>query len=325
LDALWALYQARFAGEDGRIIDRDNGDVTHSEGQGYGMLLAAAAGDWPGFDRIWNWTRTRLGRRDFPLFAWKWSQRSERVEDWNNATDGDILIAWALARAGRARDRDDLRLAALQTALAVRARLTMRIAGAPALLPGLKGFVFPGRVSLNLSYYVFPAFQEFASLDGSDGWNALAEAGRGLARRARFGAASLPPDWLDMAPDGHVTPAKDRPARFGFDAVRVPLHLAWAGMTAPEDLDVYRQAWTAEGNLRPPAWRALDGGDDARYPASSGVMAFADLVAGRRPATATLWSAVGDEGYYAASLALLALTAADERGLREIAGEQDGG
>ncbi len=38
----WRLFIKRFLASDGRVIDNGNGDISHTEGQGYGMLLAVA-------------------------------------------------------------------------------------------------------------------------------------------------------------------------------------------------------------------------------------------------------------------------------------------
>src|SRR6201989_3063834 len=87
---------------DGRIIDRANGNISHSEGQGYGMLLSVAADDRDSFEAIWNWTQKQLYVRGDNLAAWKWDpDANPHVSDQNNATDGDLLIAWALMRAGK--------------------------------------------------------------------------------------------------------------------------------------------------------------------------------------------------------------------------------
>ena len=53
----------------------DQGGDTVSEGQAYGMLLAAAIGDSQRFDAIWEWTQDNLRRPD-GLFAFLWQQRS---------------------------------------------------------------------------------------------------------------------------------------------------------------------------------------------------------------------------------------------------------
>jgi hypothetical protein len=51
LDA-WRSYKRRFLSDQGRVIDTANGGISHSEGQGYGMLLAVAASDHETFDAI---------------------------------------------------------------------------------------------------------------------------------------------------------------------------------------------------------------------------------------------------------------------------------
>ena len=67
----WWLYKSVFV-KDGRVIDQANGEVSHSEGQGYGMLAAVAADDREGFDALWRWTRQSLYVRGDALAAWKW-------------------------------------------------------------------------------------------------------------------------------------------------------------------------------------------------------------------------------------------------------------
>ena len=311
---LWQIFRGRFVEDDGRVVDSYNNRISHSESQGWGMLIAAAAEDWPAFERIWGWTAQNLQWAGAPLFAWVWDPEGERVRDPNDASDGDILIAWALARAGQARKRNDWIDAARATAVAVRTLVTTPLAGGLALLPGFYGFSGGGVATVNLSYYVFPAFTDFARLDPDPAWAALTEDGVALARRARFGGLALAPDWLDVAPDGKLTPAANWPPRFGFDAVRVPLYLAWAGIDDDADLATYRAAWRSADP--PPAWFSLDGGEHADHAASAGVLAIRDVIEGRKPSEEILWSAVKEGEYYSASLALLSLMAAEANDLR---------
>ena len=49
---------------DGRVVRRDEGGDVVSEGQAYGMLIAAAVGDETRFRSIWKWTKTHLRRAD---------------------------------------------------------------------------------------------------------------------------------------------------------------------------------------------------------------------------------------------------------------------
>ncbi|MBN9058080.1 MAG: endoglucanase, partial [Rhizobiales bacterium] len=66
----WKTYSDRFVAPNGRVIDDANGDISHSEGQGYGLLLAFAADDRAAFERIWSFTRTELLLRDDGLAVW---------------------------------------------------------------------------------------------------------------------------------------------------------------------------------------------------------------------------------------------------------------
>ena len=94
----WSAYKGAFLDPGGRVIDTGNGNISHSEGQGYGMWLAVLADNLSDFELIWSFTRTELLVRDDGLSAWKWDPRTRpHVTDINNATDGDILIAYALA------------------------------------------------------------------------------------------------------------------------------------------------------------------------------------------------------------------------------------
>ena len=67
----WTAYKAKFLDASGRIIDDGNGGISHSEGQGYGLLLAYLANSPADFEQIWYFTRTELLLRDDGLAAWK--------------------------------------------------------------------------------------------------------------------------------------------------------------------------------------------------------------------------------------------------------------
>src|SRR5260221_6599527 len=60
----WVKYRSRFVTDEGRVLDTGNKEVSHTEGQGWAMLFAEAHGDRATFDKVWNWTRDNLQRRD---------------------------------------------------------------------------------------------------------------------------------------------------------------------------------------------------------------------------------------------------------------------
>lgn len=240
----WHLFQERFISPEGRVIDDGNGNVSHSEGQGYALLFAVAYRDRGAFDRIWQWTRKNLQiRPDDKLLSWRWKPDGKgggAVDDPNNASDGDLLVAWALQRAFQLWKDDRYQKEALQI-LADLARLNILSTDRGlVLLPGTEGFVKDGKVTLNPSYYVFPALDEFARVFPSGPWKELKTNGLDLLRKARFGRWNLTPDWV--VNDSEVTISPEFPPVFGYNAVRVPLYLGWSSPRAPS-MQPFAQFW----------------------------------------------------------------------------------
>lgn len=308
----WESWRANFVSREGRIIDTGQAGISHSEGQGTGLLLAAAAQDRATFERIWNWTRANLQTRDDALFSWRWDARENRVTDSNDASDGDLLIAWGLLRGAHQFRRPDLRSAAIRILADVR-RVLLRDAGTGrVMLPGAQGFEHEAGRVLNLSYWIFPALPEFAQADPSPEWGRLRDGGLSLLDRTHLGRWGLPPDWLlDATPP---LAAPDYPARFGYDAVRIPLYLKWAGLDTPERMAPFQSYWRYfEGARFVPAWTNLNDNSVDSYHASAGIRAVRSWVLGKPvkvPAT------FAGEDYYSAALCMLVRLAAHESARR---------
>lgn len=231
--AEWSLFTEKFLDPQGRIIDNANKDISHSEGQGYGLLLSYLAGNRGDFDRIWAFTRTQLLVRDDGLAAWKWDPATNpHVSDLNNATDGDLLIAYSLALAGRSWKRPDLMEAAAAMAQALAETGIEDAEGMRLMKPGSTGFGRNDRADgpvVNPSYWVFEAFPLMAELTPDAGWRRISEAGLALAKRsAAIGKAGLPPDWVSMRTAPRA--ANGFPQEFGYNAIRVPLYMVRAGV-----------------------------------------------------------------------------------------------
>jgi endo-1,4-beta-D-glucanase Y len=250
LPSEWTSYVENYVAEDGRVIDTANNGISHSESQGYGLVLSALADDQPTFERIWTFTSTQLMVRDDGLASWLWDpSKTPNLADTNNATDGDILIAYALALAGSAWDNDSYIAAARRIAGTVGRKLLVDIDGLVAILPGVDGFLDPEGVKstvLNPSYWVFEAFPVFAELDPAINWQAVSDAGVELVRRARVKGNGLPPDWLVLNDDGQVRAAPDFPAEFGYNGIRIPLYMMRAGIN-PVLLDPFRNSADEQG------------------------------------------------------------------------------
>lgn len=248
----WASYRTSFVDASGRIVDTGNNNISHSEGQGYGLLLAVMADDEPNFDRIWSFTRTQLLVRDDGLAAWRWTPGAQPpVTDLNDASDGDILIALALARGGTRWQRSDLTQAAQTLSEAIGSHILFRDNGQTLLKPGVSGFDRddqPDGPVVNLSYWVFEAFPELQALAPGHDWDGVDAGGRRLLANV-LADGNLPPEWLSVARRPRA--AKGFPAEFGYNALRIPLYLA---RTSDADKDLLRRMAVAmtdeDGNVR---------------------------------------------------------------------------
>lgn len=315
----WKEFTRRYISPEGRVIDTGNGNISHSEGQGYGMLLAEAYGDREGFEKIWLWTRKNLQVREDNLFAWKWEPDhggGGRVSDPNNASDGDLIIAWALYRASKRWNEESYAKATMQILVDLRETCFVKAPSGPVLLPGQFGFTGEeGEVVLNPSYYVFPALMELAGFSMRESLSEIRGSGLKLCMEARFGVDQLISDWVIDGPSGFQLPEDERfPAVFGYNAIRVPLNLAW-DRVGKEQLAPYVNFWKSiPAGEMVPAVVQLPGGEFGPNPALPGMLAVADFTKaaaeGKKYLPRDVPSIIPDESYYSASLKMLAILAA---------------
>lgn len=233
----WPDYKDRFVSPDGRVIDTGRGGISHSEGQGYGMLLALVHEDPEGFEAIRRWTFDNLRVRKDGLFAWSWGKRADQhwaVIDYNNATDGDLLIGWALVRAGRRWQRNDYHDQGRAIAEEIQHLLSIRASGKTLLLPGYYGFKPPEGLVINPAYFVFPAFRAFSESGDRAFWSAVEQDALGVLQSGLHGSLNLPPDWL-LLKEERLTVFEEKSERFGYEAIRVPLYLALAKLSGPAE------------------------------------------------------------------------------------------
>jgi endoglucanase len=176
----------------GRVVRRDQGGDTVSEGQAYGMLLAVAMDDRPRFDSIWNWTRTNLEQPN-GLLASRWVDG--RVTSTRPATDADLDTADALVLAGERFGRATYRDQGLRIARAILDTETTTSAGAgspPVLVAG------PWAINplvVNPSYFSPRAYADIARVDHDQRWRLLVSSSRSLVSQLTDAGRSLPPDW----------------------------------------------------------------------------------------------------------------------------------
>lgn len=301
----WQAWKHRFLMADGRVVASLQDNISTSEGQGYGMLLSVSSDNDASFARIWGWTQKHLGTRADGLFAWRWlpDKGTHTDHDDNDAADGDLLIAWALEEAGNRFHKPDYTDASRHIAKAIRMHLIKKTAWGEVIRPAVQGFDKPQGLVVNLSYWVFPAFTELNRIDPSPQWAALTQSGLRLLSIAHYGHWGLPPDWLILKKP--LGPAPGWLPRYGYDAVRIPLYLYWAGLATQDRTKSFRAFWAAFSPHFTPAWAALDQDVVSAVPASIGIMAIRQLLLTDHP-PASSPVPLDKQQYYSATLWLLA-------------------
>ncbi|KQT64011.1 MULTISPECIES: glycosyl hydrolase family 8 [unclassified Aureimonas] len=312
----WMLYASRFVSPEGRVIDDVNGGISHSEGQGYGMLMAVAADDRASFERMHAWTKRELFVRGDGLAAWRWAPEADpHVTDRNDATDGDLLIAWALLRASKRWDQSAWQDEAKTIVDAVVEKAVTKSAFGELLLPAVDGFREGEQADgpvVNLSYWVFPALEELGTIAPKLRRSKIADNGLRLLKEARFGQSGLPADWTALASERPM-PASGFPAEFGYNAIRIPLYLAWSKTPDRQLLSGLADSLSAEaGGLRTvdlATGMPKDALSDPGYRAVNDVVRCALGRSDRAEAAGSFQAT----NYYPSTLHILALMALAER------------
>lgn len=219
-------YVDRTGSDAGRVIRRDQGDDTVSEGQAYGMLIAVGVGDEKSFDRIWSWTKKNL-QRDDGLLAWRWE--SGKVVDDMPASDADLDAARALVLAGSTFDDASYTKAGTTLGGHILDDLTVMTPAGRILLPGpwAQG---SGPWSYNPSYAAPATFALLAKATKDSRWTQLETGSRAVTTKI-LNAAALPSDWAQVKTDGSVVPLPSATGasgtvQYGYDAGRLAIRYA---------------------------------------------------------------------------------------------------
>lgn len=249
-----AYFLDRYTDPDGRVVRRDQGGDTVSEGQGYALLAAVGIGDRERFDRVWTWTRSHLERRD-GLFSWRW--QDGRVADPQPAADADLDIARALALAAWRFHDASYQRAAARTAGALLAAETAAPSTSTRVL--VAGPWARPQGTVDPSYFSPAADAVLSRASGDPRLQALDASQRAAVSRLTSGGTRLASDWARLGGGGSLTaiaaPSGAGPVQYGLDAVRAPVRMA-------ESCDRRDRALAARW------WTLLRSGDPAAQPRS---------------------------------------------------------
>lgn len=271
----WKYFKEHFISGDGRVIDRVQNDMSHSEGQGYGMLLAVKFEDKPLFDKLLQWTGNNLQVRKDSLSAWGWGKRPNEewtVIDYNNAADGDVLIAYALIQAEQKWKQKTYAKQALTIVQNLRTHMAIKLNNRTFLLSGYYGFADAKGLVLNPAYQIFPAYQAFAKIDDRQFWEKVHNDARYLLDESSRNPANLPADWVLAEPDGSIKIYAAKSSRFSYEAVRVLLYLAWAKLPPPAGTKNVLDYYQKHGRI--PVWFDLTKEEVSGETASAGFYAI---------------------------------------------------
>ncbi|NJP10496.1 MAG: glycosyl hydrolase [Leptolyngbyaceae cyanobacterium RU_5_1] len=260
LQQSWVAYRQRFIQGDGRVIDREQGDRSTSEGQAYAILRAVLINDRDTFTRALTWAETNLVRKDESgkqidqLWAWKWGNSGQgwKILDQNFASDADVDVAFALILAARRWNCPAYLPFARAKLNDIWNHSTGQVGNQRYLLPGPTQAFWnqPDRMILNPSYFAPYAFRLFAQVDPSHDWMSLVNSSyQVLNRSASLSKVGLPSDWIALNPQtGIFSPISidSLQSVYSYDAFRVWWRIALdANWFRDPQADAYLRQHTA--------------------------------------------------------------------------------
>lgn len=273
LAGTWDSYKTEYwESSTGRTLDKQQNDITTSEGQSYTMLRAVWSSDKPTFDKSWAWTKEQLQRED-KLFSWRWGQKADKtygiltdVNGQNSASDADSDIALSLLMAA-SRWQDPTYLNEAKAIISsMYENEVVTVAGVPYLASNNLEKQSSSPIVMNPSYLSPYAYREFAKVDSKHNWTAVVDSSYTFLTKAmdapldKSKSNGMPPDWVLM---DRTTGALSAPTvsglttNYSFDAMRTPWRIAldynWNKDVRSENLlkkmSFLSDQWKAKGAL----------------------------------------------------------------------------
>ncbi|RWZ78310.1 MAG: hypothetical protein EOT05_00910 [Candidatus Microsaccharimonas sossegonensis] len=242
LSGTWNSYKTEYwESSTGRTLDKQQNDITTSEGQSYTMLRAVWVSDKPTFDKSWAWTKEQLQRKD-KLFSWRWGKKTDGtygvltdVNGQNSAADADSDIALALLMAAdRWQDTSYLN-EAKGIISSIYNNEVVTVAGVPYLASNNLEKTSSSPIVMNPSYLAPYAYREFAKVDTKNNWKAVVDSSYAFLNKAmsdkldKSKSNGMPPDWvlMDRATGAISAPTvSGLTTNYSFDAMRTPWRIA---------------------------------------------------------------------------------------------------
>jgi len=242
LAGTWNDYKTEYWEKDtGRTLDKQQDDITTSEGQSYTMMRAVWMSDKPTFDKAWAWTQEQLQRED-KLFSWRWGKLGDgtygvltNVNGQNAASDADSDIALALLMAASRWQDEKYLVQAKEVIVSMWDNEIVTAGGKQYLASNNLEKQSSSPIVMNPSYLAPYAYREFAKVDKEHNWNAIVDSSYDLLDRSadanldKSKTAGLIPDWVLMdRKTGELSAptVTSLTTNYGYDAMRAPWRIA---------------------------------------------------------------------------------------------------
>lgn len=243
LTTLWSKYKEEYIEPSTyRAIDKDQSNITTSEGQSYTMLRAVWMDDKATFDGAYAWTKDNLKRSEDNLHSWLFGRRADGtfgvITDrggYNSATDAEIDIAVALIFAGNRWQQQNYIDEAKSIIADIWNKNVIIVQGKPYLTSNNLEKLTSEKTIINVSYIAPYAFRMFAEIDPTHDWHALIDSSYDILLRStaapldKSRSAHIPPDWIVL---NKTTGSVESPrienltTNFSYDALRTPWRIA---------------------------------------------------------------------------------------------------
>ncbi|MDB5176682.1 MAG: Glucanase [Candidatus Saccharibacteria bacterium] len=275
LSGLWDNYKKVYWEKDtGRTLDRQQDNVTTSEGQSYTMLRAVWQSDRATFDRTWAWTQEQLDRPEDTLFAWRWGKKADGsygilrdMGGQNTASDADSDIALALVMAASRWQKQSYLNQASAIIKDIWKQEVISVKGTPYLVSNNLEKDSQKPAIINPSYLAPYAYRIFAKVDKADNWDKLVTSSYDIINTSmtenldKNSSAAIVPDWISVdKTTGAIDAIKDTSSlttNYGFDAMRTPFRLAldyqWNKDDRAKDtlsrMSFFKKQWDDKGKI----------------------------------------------------------------------------
>lgn len=243
MGGIWNSYKKEYLEPNTyRTLDKQQNNITTSEGQSYTMLRSVWMDDKKTFDYSWTWTKYNMQRKSDSLFSWLFGQKSdgkygiiEEKGGINTASDADVDIATSLIFASNRWGQKEYYDEAKKIITDIWNLQVAEVDGKYILLSNDIEKKSESSFVINPSYFAPYAFKIFAQIDQKNNWNKLAQDSytwldiftSSNLDKPTLGV--LTPDWviIDKKTGNFVNKYKNNlTSNFGFEALRTPWRIA---------------------------------------------------------------------------------------------------